>query len=158
MLASLPAVQTRMVVFNTTIVDLTDKAQDPIDLLFGTQISGATDINRTLAYCQGLVEQPQETILVLISDLYEGGDAPEMLKRITALVGSGAQFIALLALNDDGALVYDHQISEALASFGISAFACTPNQFPDLMAAAIARQDISQWAAVNDIVTTRKLR
>lgn len=157
-LASLPAVQTRIVVFDTVVVDLTDEAQDPVDLLFGTQLGGGTDINRALAYCQGLVQQPQETILVLISDLYEGGDAPEMLKRIAALVGSGVEFIALLALNDDGAPVYDHQIAEALASFGISAFACTPNQFPDLMAAAIARQDISQWAAVNDIVTTRKLR
>lgn len=154
-LASLSAVQTRMVVFDTAVVDLTDEAQDPVDLLFGTQLGGGTDINRALAYCQGLVQQPQETILVLISDLYEGGNREEMLKRVAALVGSGVQFIALLALNDDGAPVYDHQIAEALAGFGISAFACTPDQFPDLMAAAIGRQDISQWAAANDIVTTR---
>lgn len=154
-LASLSAVQTRMVVFDTAVVDLTDEAQDPVDLLFGTQLGGGTDINRALAYCQGLVQQPQETILVLISDLYEGGNREEMLKRVAALVGSGVQFIALLALNDDGAPVYDHQIAEALAGFGISAFACTPDQFPDLMAAAIARQDIGQWAAANDIVTTR---
>jgi Mg-chelatase subunit ChlD len=154
-LASLSAVQTRMVVFDTAVVDLTDEAQDPVDLLFGTQLGGGTDINRALAYCQGLVQQPQETILVLISDLYEGGNREEMLKRVAALVGSGVQFIALLALNDDGAPVYDHQIAEALAGCGISAFACTPDQFPDLMAAAIARQDISQWAAANDIVTTR---
>lgn len=154
-LASLSAVQTRMVVFDTAVVDLTDEAQDPVDLLFGTQLGGGTDINRALAYCQGLVQQPQETILVLISDLYEGGNREEMLKRIAALVGSGVQFIALLALNDDGAPVYDHQIALALAGEGISAFACTPDQFPDLMAAAISRQDIGQWAAANDIVTTR---
>ena len=81
-----------------------------------------------------------------------------MLKRIATLIGSGVQFIALLTLNDDGDPVYDHQIAEALASFGISAFACTPNQFLDLMAAAIAGQDISQWQQNNDIVTTCKLR
>src|SRR5688572_21171518 len=74
-LASLPSVSTKMVVFDTAIVDLTDKLADPVDVLFGTQLGGGTDINLALSYCQGLIRQPQETILVLISDLYEGGDA-----------------------------------------------------------------------------------
>lgn len=152
-LASLRAVQTRMVVFDTSVVDLTEELHDPVDLLFGTQLGGGTDINRVLAYCQGLVRRPQETILVLISDLYEGGNKTEMLKRIAALVGSGVQFIALLALNDDGAPCFDHSVAAAIAEFGIPAFACTPAQFPDLMAAAINRQDIAQWAAAHDITT-----
>jgi Mg-chelatase subunit ChlD len=146
-LASLRAVQTRIVVFDTSVVDLTDAAQDPVDLLFGTQLGGGTDINRALTYCQGLVRRPQETILVLISDLYEGGNQDEMLKRVAALVGLGVQFITLLALNDEGAPMYDHWIAEKLAELGIPAMACTPDQFPDLMAAAIGRQDIAQWAA-----------
>lgn len=154
-LASLPAVQTRIVAFDTEVVDLTDEAQDPVDLLFGTQLGGGTDINRALAYCQGFVQQPQDTIVVLISDLYEGGDKKEMLKRVAAMVNAGVQFIALLALNDDGAPMYDRSIALSLTEFGIAAFACTPDKFPDLMAAAIARQDIIQWAANNDIVTTR---
>jgi Mg-chelatase subunit ChlD len=154
-LASLPAVQTRIVAFDTEVVDLTDEAQDPLDLLFGTQLGGGTDINRALAYCQGFVQQPQDTILILISDLYEGGDKKEMLKRVAAMVNAGVQFIALLALNDDGAPMYDRHIALSLTEFGIAAFACTPDKFPDLMAAAIARQDIRQWAANNDIVTTR---
>jgi Mg-chelatase subunit ChlD len=154
-LASLPAVQTRIVAFDTEVVDLTDEAQDPVDLLFGIQLGGGTDINRALAYCQGFVQQPQDTIVVLISDLYEGGDKKEMLKRVGAMVNSGVQFIALLALNDDGAPMYDRHIALSLTEFGIAAFACTPDKFPDLMAAAIARQDIRQWAANNDIVTTR---
>jgi Mg-chelatase subunit ChlD len=152
-LASLRAVQTRMVVFDTSVVDLTEELHDPVDLLFGTQLGGGTDMNRALAYCQGLVKRPQETILVLISDLYEGGNKTEMLKRIAALVGSGVQFIALLALNDDGAPCFDHSVAAAIAQFGIPAFACTPNQFPDLMAAAINRQDIAQWAAAHEIAT-----
>ena len=152
-LASLRAVQTRIVVFDTSVVDLTDAAQDPVDLLFGTQLGGGTDINRALTYCQGLVRRPQETILVLISDLYEGGNREEMLKRVAALLGLGVQLITLLALNDEGAPMYDHWVAEKLAGLGIPAMACTPNQFPDLMAAAIKRQDITQWAAARGMVT-----
>jgi hypothetical protein len=154
-LASLPAVATKMVVFDTAVVDLTDDLQDPVELLFGTQLGGGTDINRALGYCQGLVRQPHETILVLISDLYEGGNEKEMLKRVGGLVASGVQMVALLALSDDGAPGYDHRNAAAFASLGVPAFACTPDLFPDLMAAAINRQDMSQWAASHDIVTSR---
>jgi Mg-chelatase subunit ChlD len=154
-LASLPAVQTRMVVFDTAVVDLTDEMHDPVDLLFGVQLGGGTDINRALAYCQGLVRRPQETILVLISDLYEGGNNDEMLRRAAALAGSGVQMIALLALSDDGAPGYSQQNASALAALGAPAFACTPDLFPDLMAAAISRQDLGRWAAAHDIVTAR---
>jgi hypothetical protein len=119
------------------------------------QLGGGTDINQALAYCQGLVRRPQETILVLISDLYEGGNRAEMLQRAAALIGSGVQVVALLALSDQGAPAYDHQTAAALAALGAPAFACTPNQFPDLMAAAIARQDLALWAAARGIVTTR---
>ena len=86
----------------------------------------------------------------LLQDLYEGGNNQEMLKRIAALVASGVQFITLLALNDDGAPSYDHNNTAAIASFGVPSFACTPDLFPDLMAAAINRQDISQWVATRE--------
>ncbi len=154
-LATLKAVQTRMVVFDTEVVDLSDKLQDPVDLLFGVQLGGGTDINRALAYCQTLVGRPQETILVLVSDLYEGGNRAEMLGRAQALVGSGVQMIALLALSDDGRPSYDHQVAAEFAGMGIPCFACTPDLFPDLMAAAIHKQDIGQWAAGNDIVVAK---
>jgi predicted metal-dependent peptidase len=94
-LASLPAVSTKLVVFDTAIVDLTDLLQDPVEVLFGTQLGGGTDINRALSYCQGLIRQPQDTILVLISDLYEGGDAVGMLKRAAALVLTTAMPLSL---------------------------------------------------------------
>jgi Mg-chelatase subunit ChlD len=154
-LASLPSVQTRLVVFDTSVVDLTEELHDPVELLFGTQLGGGTDINRALAYCQGLIRQPQETIFVLISDLYEGGNQSEMLKRAAALIASGAQVITLLALNDDGAPSFDHGVAASMSQLGIPAFACTPDLFPDLMAAAINREDIAQWAAAREIVTTR---
>ncbi len=154
-LASLRAVQTHVVAFDTAVTDLTEHLADPVDLLFGTQLGGGTDIRRALAYCQGLVRQPNDTILVLISDLYEGGDTREMLKRAGELVQSGVQVIALLALSDAGRPSYHEANAAALAGLGIPAFACTPDLFPDLMAAAIQRQDISQWAAQNDLVTNR---
>lgn len=155
-LASLPAVSTRMVVFDTKVVDLSEKLADPVDVLFGTQLGGGTDINQALAYCQSLVRQPQDTILVLISDLYEGGNAAEMLKRVGTLVASGVQMIALLALNDDGAPMSDQKHAAAFAGLGVPAFACTPDLFPDLMAAAIQRQDINRWVAAQGISTSRK--
>ncbi|MCC7207692.1 MAG: VWA domain-containing protein, partial [Anaerolineae bacterium] len=129
--------------------------QDPVDVLFGAQLGGGTDINRALAYCESLIRRPTETILVLISDLYEGGNRDEMLRRAAALAGSGVQMIALLALSDDGAPSYDHQVAAAFAASGIPTFACTPDLFPELMAAAINRHDIEAWAARQDIVTAR---
>lgn len=154
-LASLPVVKTHMVVFDTAVVDLTEALDDPVEVLFGTQLGGGTDINRALGYCQGLVRRPQETIVVLISDLYEGGNRTEMLKRAAALVASGVQAIALLALNDDGAPAFDHRNAAELAGMGIPAFACSPDLFPELMAAAIGRQDVGHWAASRGIVTAR---
>jgi uncharacterized protein with von Willebrand factor type A (vWA) domain len=155
-LASLRSVDTRLVVFDTSVVDLTDDLEDPVDVLFGVQLGGGTDINQALAYCQGLIERPTDTILVLISDLYEGGIAEEMLRRASAIVGSGTTMIALLALSDSGRPSYDATHASALAGIGVPAFACTPDQFPDLMAAAIERRDITGWAAENDIVTAHE--
>jgi hypothetical protein len=154
-LASMRALRTRMVVFDTAVVDLTDDLKDPVDLLFGTQLGGGTDINRALAYCQQIIERPAQTILVLVTDLYEGGNKAEMLGRAEALVAAGVNVICLLALSDSGAPVFHHDHAAAFAALGIPTFACTPDAFPALMAAAIQRQDIGQWVARNDIVAAR---
>lgn len=148
-LASIPAVSTRMVVFDTAVVDLTDDLQDPVDLLFGVQLGGGTDIARALTYCQGVIIRPQDTVLVLVTDLYEGGDAREMRKKFVSLVNSGVQLIVLPALNDDGAPSYDKDHAEFLANIGVPTFACTPDKFPDLMAAALSKQDIGMWISQN---------
>ncbi len=148
-LASIPAVSTRMVVFDTAVVDLTDDLQDPVDLLFGVQLGGGTDIARALTYCQGVITRPQDTVLVLVTDLYEGGDEREMRKKFVSLVNSGVQLIVLPALNDDGAPSYDKDHAEFLANIGVPTFACTPDKFPDLMAAALSKQDIGMWISQN---------
>ncbi|GAA2154792.1 VWA domain-containing protein [Actinomadura napierensis] len=145
-LASMRSLRTSLVVFDTAVVDLTDQLHDPVEVLFGTRLGGGTDINRAIAYCQGLVTRPGETILVLISDLYEGGVRDEMLQRVAALTAAGVQVVVLLALSDDGAPGYDHDNAAALAALGVPAFACTPDAFPDLMAAAIERRDLREWS------------
>jgi Mg-chelatase subunit ChlD len=154
-LASIRSVNTSMVAFDTSVVDLTEDLQDPVDLLFGVQLGGGTDINRALAYCQTLVSRPAETVLVLITDLYEGGNRKAMLGRAADLTASGVNMVCLLALSDDGAPSHDQQVAAELANLGVPAFACTPDLFPDLMAAAIQKQDLDLWAARNDIVTAR---
>lgn len=154
-MASIPALATRLVVFDTSVVDLTNALHDPVEVLFSTQLGGGTDINRAVGYCQGLVEAPQETIFVLISDLYEGGVEEDLLKRAGSMIASGVTFITLLALSDEGAPGYDRVLAAKLSAIGAPSFACTPDLFPELMAAAIYRQDIGQWAAERDIVTTR---
>ncbi|BDT88777.1 VWA domain-containing protein [Nocardia cyriacigeorgica] len=145
-LASMRSLRTSLVVFDTEVVDLTEHLSDPVDVLFGTQLGGGTDINRALAYCQTLVTRPEETLFVLISDLYEGGIRDDMLRRVNALKESGVQVIVLLALSDDGAPAYDHDNAAALDALGIPAFACTPDRFPDLLALALNRGDIRTWA------------
>lgn len=154
-MASIPAIQTRMVVFDTNVVDLTDELDDPVELLFGVQLGGGTDINRALTYCQQMVQRPADTVLVLITDLFEGGNNEEMRKRAKTLAEAGVQVVVLLALNDEGAPSYDHGNAEFMASLGIPVFACTPDKFPDLMAAALSKQDIAMWASKEALVTKR---
>ncbi|MCX4764459.1 VWA domain-containing protein [Streptomyces sp. NBC_01275] len=141
-LASMRSISTRLVVFDTAVVDLTGQLDDPVDVLFGTQLGGGTDINRALAYCQARITRPAETVVVLISDLYEGGIRQEMLKRVAAMKASGVQFVALLALSDEGAPAYDREHAAALAALGAPAFACTPELFPEVMAAAIEKRQL----------------
>ncbi|SCE26871.1 VWA domain containing CoxE-like protein [Streptomyces sp. SolWspMP-sol7th] len=129
-LASMRSLDTRLVVFDTSVVDLTDQLDDPVDVLFGTRLGGGTDINRALAYCQSKITRPSETVVVLISDLYEGGIKDEMLKRVAAMKAAGVQFATLLALSDEGAPAYDHEHAAALAALGAPAFASHPRPLP----------------------------
>ena len=145
-LASVRALRTSLVAFDTSVADLTPLLDDPVDAAFGTQLGGGTDINQAVAYCAGLVTRPRDTIMVLVSDLYEGGNNDEMLARLGALRAAGVCVVALLALSDDGAPSFDAANAAALAALGIPAFACTPDAFPDLLAVAINGGDVAAWA------------
>jgi len=151
-MASLPTVRTQMVVFDTQIVDLTEELSDPVELLFGVQLGGGTDINKALTYCQSLVTRPNDTIFVFISDLEEGGSPQGMLDKIQALKQSGVEVITLLALNDDGKPYYSKANAKAIAKLQVPVFACTPEIFPDLMATAISKGDIKGWASKMGVV------
>ena len=148
-LASIRSLKTSLVVFDTAVVDLTDLLDDPVDVLFGTQLGGGTDINRAIAYCQTLITRPAESLFVLISDLYEGGVRDQMLKRIGSMRAAGVQVIVLLALSDEGSPGYDQENAGALAGLGVPAFACTPDAFPGLLAAAVQGGDVGAWVAQN---------
>jgi Mg-chelatase subunit ChlD len=150
-LASVRSVRTNIVAFDTAVVDLTEHQHDPVELLFATQLGGGTDIAKALGYAETLVRTPQDTILVLISDLFEGGDRAEMFKKAASLRRSGAMVVALLALSDEGTPAYDHDNAAVFAALDIPAFACTPALFADLMAAAIQKRDLKNWAGENGL-------
>src|SRR5262249_16173342 len=149
------AIATKLVVFDTSVLDFSDDLHDPVEVLFGVQLGGGTDINQALAYCEGLIGEPTKTHLVLVSDLIEGGNAAEMLARARRLADAGVNLIVLLALNDDGRPAYEPRHAAALAGFGAPVFPCTADQFPDLMGTALRREDIAAWAARNDIALVR---
>jgi Mg-chelatase subunit ChlD len=150
-MASLPVVTTRLVCFDTVILDLTEELADPVDVLFGVQLGGGTDINQAVAYCADRIERPSKAHFLLITDLYEGGNAEQMLTRLARLIGMGVNVIVLLALSDIGRPAYNPTLSARVAALGAPVFACTPDQFPDLMAAGLRRQDLHAWAAREDI-------
>ena len=155
-MASIPSVRTKLVCFDTAIIDLTEDLEDPVQVLFGVQLGGGTDINRAVAYCEDRIERPTKSHLILITDLMEGGDAGALIARLTALKGSGVNVIVLLALTDTGQPYYDKDMAAKVSALGIPVFACTPDQFPGLMATALRREDIQSWAASEDIKTLRE--
>jgi uncharacterized protein with von Willebrand factor type A (vWA) domain len=127
-------------------VDLTAVIEDPVDMLFSVQLGGGTDIEQALRYAHSLVRAPSDTIMILISDLLEGGDNDKFLKRAVTIKHSGVNLICLLALSDEGAPMYDEKNAAFLASIDIPTFACTPEQFPELMAKAIKGQRLNALA------------
>lgn len=154
-LASIPALKTRLVCFDTVVLDLTDELADPVQVLFGVQLGGGTDINQAVAYCANKVEHPAKTHLVLITDLYEGGNEKELIARVANLKRQGVNVIVLLALSDDGRPAYDEQLAKVMASLDCPVFACTPDEFPDMMATALKREDVLAWASDKGIKAVR---
>lgn len=146
-LSAMPTLETRLVLFDTAVVDMSEQLSDPVDVLFGIQLGGGTDIGKALRYCETLIDSPQETHLVLISDLCEGGSHPVLLQTAKRLIDNGVNLVTLLALSDQGKPWYDKQMAANFTALGSPAFACTPEFFPDLMAAALERKDLHQFAS-----------
>ena len=151
-MASLPSLKTHVVAFSSEVADLTEQLSDPVEALFGSKLRGGTNIDRAVAYCEQLVTRPNDTLFVLITDLFEGNKKGQLAERIAGLVGQGVQFITLLALSDKGTPRFNRKLAQELVDLDVPAFACTPRLFPDLMGAALAKRDVTQWAASNGIV------
>ncbi|MCA0295560.1 MAG: VWA domain-containing protein [Actinobacteria bacterium] len=144
-MATIRALKTSLVVYDTAVVDLTEQLSDPVDVIFGTQLGGGTDTTPALEYCQKLITSPPRTVLLLITDLYDS--APDrMLAKLDELKASGVVPVVLLALSDDGKPSYSAETAQQIADLGIPAFACTPDAFPELIALAIGHGDIGSWA------------
>lgn len=145
-LASMASVKTRIVAFDTEVADLTEKCEDPVDLLFGFQLGGGTDINKSVAYCSQFVENPKKTLFFLVSDLMEGGNRAGLLRRLSQLKEDGVTVVCLLAIADGGKPYYDGQMAAKVSAMGIPCFACSPQKLPELLERALKGQDLSAVA------------
>lgn len=145
--ASIPSLNTRVVVFDTEVVDLTEQcAHDPVDMLFGIQLGGGTDIHKSVAYCEQFIEEPKKTLFIIISDLYEGGNQAGLIRRMRELREAGVKTMCLLALSDEGKPFYDEQVAKQLSRDGTPCFACTPALLPQLVEGALKGQDLAELA------------
>ncbi len=142
-LASISSLRTHIVAFDTKVTDLTEKYGDPVDLLYGIQLGGGTDIERSIAYCQGLVSQPDKTTLFLVTDLYEGGNRAGLIRRLGELKESGVNVVVLLAISDSGSPCYDSGLAQRVADMDIPCFACPPEKLPELLELALKRRSLS---------------
>ncbi len=145
-LATLPALETHVVAFDTEVVDLTEKCHDPVDILFGVQLGGGTDINRAVTYCRGLIHDPRKSLFIIITDLFEGGNARELVRQVEDLVASGVRVICLLALSDSGVPSHDESMARRFAEAGVPCFGCTPTMLPPLLEGALKGQDLTALA------------
>jgi hypothetical protein len=144
--ASIPSLITHVVTFDTNVTDLTELCRnDPVDMLFGIQLGGGTDINKSVTYCQTLIENPRKTMFILISDLYEGGVKSGLLRRLSEMHEDGVKVITLLALSDKGKPDYDVNLAKEISKLGIACFACTPDRLPELVEAAIKGLDLNRF-------------
>jgi Mg-chelatase subunit ChlD len=144
--ASMPSLETHVIVFDTEVVNLTEKCHDPVDLLFGVQLGGGTDINRAVAYCQGLIHDPRKTLFILLTDLYEGGNGRELVRRMEELKAAGVKAICLLALSDSGVPAHDEAMARRFTEVGVPCFGCTPKMLPVLLEGALKGQDLFKLA------------
>jgi len=133
-LAGLPALNIKLVVFDTSVVDLSDRVDDPVDLLLSVQLGGGTNIGQAITYCEGLVTQPARTVLALISDFEEGGSPAALIRAVRRLAEARVTMIGLAALDGAAAPVFDRSMAARLAEAGMEIAAITPDRFAEWLA------------------------
>lgn len=145
-LASISSLKTYVVAFDTAVTDLTELCSDPVDLLYGVQLGGGTDINRSVAYCAELIDEPLKTTMFLVTDLYEGGNRSQLIRRMSELKESGVNLIVLLAISDSGKPCFDTQLAEKIGSMDIPCFACPPERLPELLEMALKKRSLKGFS------------
>lgn len=146
--ASLDVIKTKLLFFDTAIVDVTPLLADPVEVIFSTQLGGGTDINRAVAYVQAnFIERPEKTLFVLITDLYEWGNSEELVARMRQIVDSKVRAICLLALSDGGRPSYNHDLARQLIALGVPCFGCTPKLLVQVMERVLKKQDLEPLLA-----------
>lgn len=128
-LTSLPSIDLKLIVFDTSVVDLTSEAHDPVEVLMSVQLGGGTDIGGAVTFCETLVTQPSRTVFVLLSDFMEGGSVTQLLAAVKRMASARVTMLGLAALEDGGGAVYDHATAQRLAGVGMKVAALTPDQF-----------------------------
>jgi len=136
-LTALPAVEVKLIVFDTAVVDLSSEAHDPVEVLMSVQLGGGTNIAAAMEYCETLVTQPTRTVLVLVSDFEEGGSVSRMLAAAQRMASARVTLLGLGALSDDAAPVYDRRMAERLAERGMQIAALTPDRFAEWIGSVI---------------------
>lgn len=132
--AKLPMLDTRLVIFDTNVVDLSGYASDPVETLMSIQLGGGTNIAGALAYCEQLIEVPHKTMVVLVTDLYEGGSYHHLYQVGSNIIESGAKLIVLPALDHEAVPNYDKKAASVLADMGASVGAMTPEELSGFIA------------------------
>jgi Mg-chelatase subunit ChlD len=154
--ATIPSLETHVIAFDTEVVDLTDACSDPVDMLFGVQLGGGTDIDRAVGYCQGFIKDPRKTLFILITDLYEGGNERRLVERMQSMTESGVRAVCLLALSDSGVPSYDENLARKMANVNVPCFACTPNKLPAVLEAMLKGADTKKIASEFDTQSAKK--
>lgn len=129
--AKLPMLDTRLVIFDTNVVDLSGYVDDPVETLMSIQLGGGTDIAGALAYCEGLIDFPYRTLVVLITDLYEGGGYQRLYSISKGIIESGAKFVVLTALDMEATPNYDRNAAAQLADMGAFVGTMTPEELAE---------------------------
>lgn len=136
--AKLPMLDTRLVIFDTNVVDLSGYVDNPVETLMSVQLGGGTDIGKAVRYCEGLIDNPDRTIFVLITDLYEGGSYKDLYAGSRSIIESGAKMVVLTALDLNANPNYDRSCAARLAQLGAHVAAMTPEQLADWVGGIIA--------------------
>lgn len=135
--AELPAVKTSLYLFDTEVADLTDKVGQPVDVLMSIQLGGGTDITNALQYGQQLVREPSRTIVVLITDFYEGRDERDLIQQVRVMADSGVRMIGLGALGYDARPAYNKTTAGKCRKAGMDILVCTPEKLAECIAQII---------------------